>query len=200
MCFLYRRGFAQLTVDDQQPIAFTDSLSCGAVYQALTNYSFELSRHLNEDVEAMYTHHGWPVVGETWGGGNTDIHDFKSTLNYDQVVEAIKDADNCQQVLEGGHGGGAGMLCLGHRGGTGTSSRRVPRAGDEDDFVVGVLVQTNFGQKSMLNIGGVPVGKLLVRDDHNKSQPGERLEIPDRTDRTGSEGSKYSSSFNIKRA
>lgn len=140
----------------------------------------------------MYSHHGWPVVGETWGGGNTDIHDFKSTLNYDQVVEAIKDADSRSQVLEGGYGGGAGMLCLGHKGGTGTSSRIIPVAGeDNDDFVLGVLVQTNFGQKSMLTIGGVPVGKLLFRDELERTEPGKSAAVPDRSDRTGSEGSEY---------
>ncbi|KAK6076260.1 peptidase family S58 [Seiridium cupressi] len=171
------------------PVAFTDSMSCGAVYQALTNYSFETSRKLNESVEAMYSHHGWPVVGETWGGGNTDIHAFKSTMSYDQIIEAIKDAGQSPQVREGGHGGGAGMLCMGHKGGTGTSSRLVPRAGeDNEDFVVGVLVQTNYGQKSMLHIGGVPIGKLLIRDEVQNAQ-GEITDIPDRTDRTGSEGS-----------
>jgi hypothetical protein len=59
------------------------------VYQALTNHSFALSRQLNENDEAIYSHHGWPVVGETWGGMNTDIHDFKSTLSHDQVIEAL---------------------------------------------------------------------------------------------------------------
>ncbi|KAK6221950.1 hypothetical protein LQW54_001170 [Pestalotiopsis sp. IQ-011] len=168
------------------PIAFTDSMSCGAVYQALTNYSFELSRRLGEDPVQMYSHHGWPVVGETWGGGNTDIQDFKSTLTYEQVVEAIEDAAGRQTVLEGSHGGGAGMLCLGHKGGTGTSSRLVPQAGEgKEDLVVGVLVQTNFGQKSMLHIGGVPIGKLLVRDEVEK---GQKISEADRSERTGSEG------------
>ena len=172
-----------------QPIAFTDSMSCGAVYQALTNYSFDVSRRLGEDAETMYAHHGWPVVGETWGGGNTDIHDFKSTIKYDQVVEAIRDAESRKVILEGGFGGGAGMLCMGHKGGTGTSSRLVPKAGDGNgNYVVGVLVQTNFGNKQMLQIGGVPVGKLLVRGE--KPQPtGGAF---DRTTRTGSEGSELS--------
>ncbi|KAI0123656.1 peptidase family S58-domain-containing protein [Xylariales sp. AK1849] len=172
------------------PVAFTDSMSCGAVYQALTNYSWETSRQLDEGTEAGYNHHGWPVVAETWGGGNTDIHDFKSTLSYEQIVEAIKDADKRQHVLEGGHGGGAGMLCMGHKGGTGTSSRIVPRSGGNgEDFVVGVLVQTNFGQKSMLNIGGVPIGKLLYRDEVQGGKQKIDDDIPSRTERTGSEGS-----------
>ena len=170
--------------DVHQPIAFTDSLSCGAVYQALTNHSFALSRQLKENDEAMYSHHGWPVVGETWGGMNTDIHDFKSTLSHEQVVEAITDAETRDRVLEGSHGGGAAMLCLGHKGGTGTSSRVVP--GADEDYVVGVLVQTNFGLKAMLNIGGVPIGKLLIRDELQNAGHDVGVE---RADKTGSEGS-----------
>lgn len=135
----------------------------------------------------MYSHHGWPVVAETWGGGNTDIHDGKSTLSYDEVVEAIKDAGDRKQVLEGGHGGGAGMLCLGHKGGTGTSSRLVPLAGSESHYTVGVLVQTNFGNLPMLQIGGVPVGKLLAREQVRNAEKAAAL--ADKSDRTGSEGS-----------
>lgn len=135
----------------------------------------------------MYNHHGWPVVGETWGGMNTDIHDFKSTLSHDQVVEAITDAQTRTQVLEGGNGGGAGMLCLGHKGGTGTSSRLVPKGGDgSEHYTVGVIVQTNFGNLPMLQIGGVPIGKLLARDNAKNAE----APAPDREDRTGSEGSK----------
>ena len=160
----------------------------GSVYQALTNYSFELARSLGENPEETYSHHTWPCVGETWGGGNTDISDFKSTLKYEQVVEAITDAGTRDQVLEGSHGGGAGMLCLGHKGGTGTSSRLVPRI-EGEDYVVGVLVQSNFGEKSMLNIGGVPIGKLLHREEAPQQKPGS-ADLPDRSERTGSEGSK----------
>ena len=164
-------------------------MSCGAAYQALTNYSFNLSRSLKEDEEKMYSHHGWPVVGETWGGGNTDIHDFKSTLTHDQIVEAIDDAATRETVLEGGYGGGAGMLCLGHKGGTGTSSRIVPKAGvDGEAYHVGVLVQTNFGNRAMLQIGGVPIGKLLAR---REAQETNIPEESDRSARTGSEGSKF---------
>lgn len=168
------------------------------MYQAVTNYSFKLSRELNENLEAMYSHHGWPVVGETWGGMNTDIHDFKSTLSYDQVVEAIKDAETRDQVLEGSHGGGAAMLCLGHKGGTGTSSRIVPGPGsDDDDYVVGVSVQSNFGTKAMLNIGGVPIGKLLIRDELQNAAHADDVGPSERADRTGSEGSKLGTSDSL---
>lgn len=139
----------------------------------------------------MYSHHGWPVVAETWGGMNTDIHDFKSTLTHDQVVEAIDDAATRDKVLEGSHGGGSAMLCLGHKGGTGTSSRLVPKAGGSGEhYTVGVLVQTNFGSLAMLQIGGVPIGKLLIRDQLLQKDA-NAVTVEEKADRTGSEGSKF---------
>lgn len=150
------------------PIAFTDSMSIGAVYQALMTHAWSVSRELGESEEIGYAHLGWPVVGETWGGGVTDIHDGKSTLTYEQILEAINDAETRTEVAEGGQGGGAGMLCQGHKGGTGTSSRIVPGA-DGEEFVVGVLVQSNYGQKSTLQIGGVPIGKLLLKEEAEKT-------------------------------
>jgi D-aminopeptidase len=50
------------------------------------------------------------------------------------------------------------MLCLGWKGGIGTSSRVV-----EGGHVVGVLLLTNFGQADRLTVAGVPVGRILGR-------------------------------------
>lgn len=157
-------------------------MSAGAVYQALAEHSWTVSRALGEDKETGYAHHGWPVVGETWGGGVTDIANPKSIVKHDQVVEAVEDAKSREKVDEGATGGGSGMLCMGHKGGTGTSSRLVPHT--EGDFVVGVLVQTNYGQLKMLTIGGVPVGRIL--EQQKGKDEGE--EVP-REITTGSEGS-----------
>jgi D-aminopeptidase len=44
-------------------------------------------------------------------------------------------------------------------GGTGTSSRIV-----NGKYTVGVLVQSNYGHTHDLQIGGVPVGKLLLKE------------------------------------
>lgn len=95
------------------PIAFTDSMSIGAVYQSLVTHGWGVSRELGEDPETGYAHFGFPVVGETWGGGVTDIQGGKSTLSHEQVMEAIKDAEVRQAVGEGGQGGGAGRETLG---------------------------------------------------------------------------------------
>ena len=49
------------------------------------------------------------------------------------------------------------MSCLGFKGGIGTASRRIE--GKEGGFIVGVLVQCNFGLRRQLRIAGVPVGQ-----------------------------------------
>ena len=51
------------------------------------------------------------------------------------------------------------MMCLGFKGGTGTSSR-VFKIKDST-YTVGVLVQANFGAKRNLTIAGVPIGREL---------------------------------------
>ena len=60
-------------------------------------------------------------------------------------------------VDEGNVGGGTGMMCLGFKGGTGTSSRIV-KIGDSTN-TVGVLVQSNFGSKDNFTIAGVQIGR-----------------------------------------
>ena len=51
------------------------------------------------------------------------------------------------------------MMCLGFKGGIGTSSRVVTIR--DSTYIVGVLVQSNFGAKRNLTIAGVPVGREL---------------------------------------
>ena len=59
---------------------------------------------------------------------------------------------------EGAVGAGAGTIAFGWKGGIGTSSRRIPQ--QADTWTVGVLVQTNYGGR--LVIDGVPVWKTLA--------------------------------------
>ncbi|MBP1604047.1 MAG: L-aminopeptidase/D-esterase, partial [Acidobacteria bacterium] len=71
-------------------------------------------------------------------------------------------------VEEGAVGAGTGTQCFGWKGGIGTASRTVPAGGSR--YVLGVLVQTNFG--GVLSIDGVPVGRLLGRYAFGPSAPG----------------------------
>jgi L-aminopeptidase/D-esterase-like protein len=61
---------------------------------------------------------------------------------------------------EGNVGGGTGMICYDFKGGTGTASRRLPEV--QGGYIVGVLVQANFGERVQLLVAGAPVGKELL--------------------------------------
>src|SRR5204863_8372704 len=64
------------------------------------------------------------------------------------------------RVAEGNIGGGTGMIAHGFKAGIGTSSRRLdPKAGG---YMVGVLVQANYGGREQLRIAGAPVGKEIT--------------------------------------
>ena len=47
------------------------------------------------------------------------------------------------------------MICHGFKGGIGTASRLV------DSYVVGVLLQANHGERELLRVDGVPIGRIL---------------------------------------
>lgn len=94
-----------------------------------------------------------PVVAETYDGWLSDIDAF--ALTQEHVREALASAAP-GPVAEGNVGGGTGMICHEFKGGIGTSSRVV--AGT---WSVGVLVQSNYGNRRALRIDGVPVGRSL---------------------------------------
>ena len=54
------------------------------------------------------------------------------------------------------------MLCYEFKGGTGTSSRKLPEK--LGGWTVGAFVQTNFGRRYQLTIAGVPVGDHLKQN------------------------------------
>jgi len=62
-------------------------------------------------------------------------------------------------IEEGNVGGGTGMWLHGFKGGTGTSSRKIVI--DSTTYTVGVLAQTNFGDREELLVAGVPIGKEI---------------------------------------
>jgi D-aminopeptidase len=94
-----------------------------------------------------------PVVGETWDGLLNDADGFH--VRPEHVMAAMADAES-GPVAEGNVGGGTGMVCHEFKGGIGTASRHLPEAGG--GWTVGVLVQANYGRRSLLRIDGVPVG------------------------------------------
>lgn len=142
----------------ESPIVLTNTLAVGVAVQAVVE-------HMLKEVPDIGRAHDTiiPVVGEcddSWlsdiaGGHVRGIH----------VHEALARAaapSGCGPVAEGSVGGGTGMTSFDFSGGIGTSSR-VLKA-DEGGYVVGVLVQSNFGRAADLRIGGLPLGLMLEPD------------------------------------
>ena len=131
----------------ETPVALTNTLNVFDAAGALVDYMLSLPG--NEEVRSVN-----PVAGETNDGWLNYIRGRH--VQRSDVLEALSGA-SAGPVAEGNVGAGTGTLCLGYKGGIGTSSRVVPRS--RGGYTVGVLVQTNFG--GILNINGAPVGQAL---------------------------------------
>jgi D-aminopeptidase len=130
------------------PIVLTSSLAIGRAYDAAVRWRTE--RH------AVTTNEGgdMPVVTECDDSFLNDVTSFP--LSDRDVFEAL-DAASTGDVAEGCVGAGTGMQCMDFKGGIGTASRVV-----QDRFTVGALVLTNFGERALLRIDGVPVGREIT--------------------------------------
>ncbi len=142
-------GFTQVVElgNLETPIALTNTLGVFTAAEALLTYTLALPG--NSAVRSVN-----PVAGETNDGWLNDIRGRH--LQESDVLEALIGASS-GPIEEGNVGAGTGTLCLGFKGGIGTSSRVLPV--DKGGYTVGVLVQTNFG--GILAIDGAPVGKEL---------------------------------------
>ena len=110
--------------------------------------------------EWMYTQPGIgehtvnPVVGET---NDSIVNNMWANPVSSKDVFAALNAARGGPVAEGSVGAGMGTQAFGWKGGIGTSSRKLPIS--LGGYMVGVLVQTNFG--GVLQMNGAPVGRAL---------------------------------------
>jgi len=131
----------------ETPILITNTLSVGVVRDAVVSWM----------VSKKATGPFWyPVVAETSDGR---LNDQKG--QHVKAADAMRALDDAKPgpVAEGNVGGGTGMLCNGFKGGTGTSSRQLPAS--EGGYIVGALVQCNYGLRTELRISGIPVGREI---------------------------------------
>ena len=149
------------------PIMITNTNSVGVVRDAVLKW-FVKTGWYKEDF--WYT---YPVVAETYDGFLNDIYGFH--VKESNAFEAL-DSAKSGFIKEGNIGGGTGMMCLGFKGGSGTSSRVIKVK--DSTYTLGVFVQANFGRKRNLLIAGVPVGKELIDTLNNelKAPPSYRQE------------------------
>lgn len=131
----------------ETPIALTNTLNVHLVANALADHM--LAHPENQDVRSIN-----PIVGET---NDSWLNDIRGKHVKAEHVEAAFANLSDSTVQEGCVGAGTGTLCLGFKGGIGTSSRVLPK--DKGGYRVGVLIQSNFG--GILTINGAPVGEEL---------------------------------------
>lgn len=134
------------------PILITNTHSVGIVRDAVIEWYSKKMKPGSYDGDVSL-----PVVAETWDGFLNDINGFHVTKQ--DAFDAMESAAT-GPVAEGNVGGGTGMICHGFKGGTGTSSRVLTT--EQGGYIVGALVQANYGRRSLLQIAGVPVGKEIM--------------------------------------
>ena len=130
------------------PIGITNTHSVGVVRDTIIQWQVQQSKIFQ----------GWscPLVTETADGWLNDINGF--FVKSEHVMKALENAES-GPVPEGNVGGGTGMLCYEFKGGSGTSSRKLPE--NLGGWTVGSFAQTNFGRRYQLTVAGVPVGHHL---------------------------------------
>src|SRR5262249_5207878 len=131
----------------ETPIVLTNTLAVGTAVDAVVRWT--LTQPGNESVRSVNA-----LVGEANDGTLSGIRGPPGTR--DRVLAAIANAKT-GAVDEGAVGAGTGTIAFGWKGGIGTSSRTITQG--PETWTVGVLVQTNYGGK--LVIDGVPIWKEL---------------------------------------
>lgn len=149
------------------PIVLTSAFSIGVARDALLAMPF---RHGVED--------RWhqPCAGETYDGVLND--GLAAPVDRQHIESAILGAVG-GPVPEGAVGGGTGMMSFEFKSGIGTSSRQVSSAGHT--WTVGVLVQSNFGNRRHFTVDGIPVGRFISYDTTDSPQRRDITEAPEET-------------------
>ena len=137
----------------ETPILLTNTMSVGKVSDAAVKWMTRKWPKIGTEEDVVI-----PLVGEcddSWLNDAVGRH-----LRSEHVYRAIEQATG-GRVAEGSVGAGTGLITCDFKAGIGTSSRRVGIEGNE--YVVGILVQSNFGVMRSLRVDGAPVGELLER-------------------------------------
>src|SRR6185503_14213508 len=133
------------------PIGITNTHSVGIVRDTIIQWQVER--------DAIFQKWSCPLVTETADGWLNDMNGF--FIKPEHVIQALNSAKS-GSIAEGNVGGGTGMICYEFKGGTGTSSRKLPEK--LGGWTVGALVQSNFGRRYQLTVAGAPAGKHLKDD------------------------------------
>lgn len=134
----------------ETPILLTNTLNVGKVADGLIEYLLKE----NPDMRSVNS-----LVAECNDGKLNEIE--KRAVTQADVIQAIEKASS-KKVVEGNVGGGTGMVAFGYKGGIGSASRIIKS--ENKQYIIGSMVQANFGKRENLVIDGIPVGRLLEKD------------------------------------
>ncbi|MDQ0457895.1 P1 family peptidase [Rhizobium paknamense] len=126
----------------ETPILLTNTLAVGRAIEAINRHIMAFPG--NERVVSLNA-----VVGET---NDSRLNDIRAPRPSVEEMLAAIDAARSGPMAEGAVGAGTGTVAFGLKGGIGTSSRRVTIG--KHDFMLGILVQSNYG--GHLRIDGRP--------------------------------------------
>ena len=143
------------------PVMITNTHSVGVVRDAVIQWTVA-RRKVGPDDDWW----SLPVVAETWEGWLNDINGFH--VKPEHVFHALESAHD-GPVEEGAVGGGTGMICNGFKGGIGTASRKL--SAKDGGYIIGVLVQCNYGSRQNFRVAGIPVGREIPSEDPSAFAP-----------------------------
>lgn len=141
----------------ETPIVLTNTLSVGAAHQGLVEYMLSCNDDIGDTTGTVN-----PIICECNDGYLNDIRGLH--IKKEHVLYGLKNAS--EDFEEGAVGAGSGMICYGLKGGIGTSSRRIKL--ENQDFIVGIMVLSNFGKKADLLIDGVKAGEIIREIETDK--------------------------------
>ncbi|MDF2890600.1 MAG: family peptidase [Clostridia bacterium] len=147
----------------ETPIILTNTLSVGTAHQALVEYMLSGNEDIGDTTGTVN-----PIICECNDGYLNDIRGLH--IKRAHIFHALEHA--AVEFEEGAAGAGSGMICYGLKGGIGTASRRVRL--DDKDFVIGIMVLSNFGSKADLIIDGIKAGEIIGDIEKNKESGNDK--------------------------
>lgn len=148
----------------ETPIVLTNTLGVGVAHQAVIEHMIKEVPEIGQAHDTVI-----PVIAECDDSWVNDI--AGNHIKGIHVHEALARArESSGGVPEGNVGSGTGMMSFDFSGGIGTSSRQLKP--EEGGYVVGVLVQSNFGRIVDLRLGGLPLGLLIEQEFRNVHKRG----------------------------
>jgi D-aminopeptidase len=136
----------------ETPIALTNTLNVGLVWDAVAESVIRQCEKDQIDVRSLN-----PVVGEC--NDSRINHILRRAVREQHVLEALQTAS--EDFAEGDVGAGAGTICYGLKGGIGSASRVLTI--DDQEYTIGVLVQSNFGATEDFVLNGQPAGQKILQ-------------------------------------